>query len=175
MLFFATVDFIRPGATPEIGTNQLAGFIISTIILLAGIHTKRSHRAKIWFGVLLLIYLTGILYMGLKPSYQYLHCSGELLTTSSPPVFDFIINILGFVPFAYLAMCYRLASYRINHIAITILFVLTSGIGISLFIELVQYQIPGRTSSMMDLLANTTGTTLGIAYSLMEQKLARHK
>ena len=175
MLFFASVDFIRPGAALQIGTNQLAGFVISTIIVLAGMHTKRTSRSKTLFGVLLIIYLTGILYMGLKPSGQSLQYPKGFLITSSPPVFDFIINILGFIPFAYLSMSYLSTAKRVNHIAISALIALTSGIGISLFIEIVQYHIPGRTSSMMDLIANTAGTSIGIAYSLLEKKLAKNQ
>jgi VanZ family protein len=173
MLFFATVDFIRPGAAPHVGTNQLAGFVISTIIVLAGMHTTRSPHAKTWFGTLLIIYLIGILYMGLKPSDHYFQLPREFLITSRPPVYDFIINILGFIPFAYLSMTYLFAAKRVNHIAIPALIALASGIGVSLFMELVQYQIPGRTSSMMDLIANTTGTSIGIAYTLVEKRLTK--
>jgi hypothetical protein len=173
MLFFASVDFIRPGAALHIGTDQLAGLVISTIIVFTGMHPKRAPSAKSLFGVLLIIYLAGILYMGLKPSGHSFKHSKEFLITSSPPIFDFTINILGFIPFAHLSICYLSTAKRATHITISALIALVSGIGISLFIELVQYHIPGRTSSMMDLIANTAGTSIGVAYSLLEKKFEK--
>lgn len=175
MLFFATVDFIRPGGTLQFGTNQLAGFVISTIIVLAGMHSIQSPRAKTWFGALLLLYLAGILYMGLRPSGQLVQFPKELLITSSPPVDDFIINIMGFIPFAYLSMTCQFAGRRVNRTVIPALIALTVGVGVSLFIELFQYNIPGRTSSLMDLIANTAGTLIGITHFLLEKKLAAYR
>lgn len=175
MLFFAAVDLLRDGAEPQFGMNQLAGFVISTIIVLTGMHTTRSPRAKTWFGTLLLIYITGILYMGLKTSGHHLHSAKELLITSSPPVYDFIINILGFTPFAYLYMAYQFAGKRVAHTVMPALIAISAGMGLSLFMELVQYYIPGRTSSLMDLIANTAGTLIGIAYFLLVQRLADYR
>jgi VanZ family protein len=175
MLFFASADFTRPNGTPQFGTNQLAGFVISTIIVLAGMHTSQSPRAKTWFGALCLVYLAGILFMGLKPSGHPLHFPKQLLITSRPPVYDFIINILGFIPFAYLCMAYLFAGKRACRIAMTAAIALSAGMGTSLFMELVQYYIPGRTSSLMDLIANTAGTSIGIAYFLLEKRVANHR
>ena len=175
MLFFAAFDFIRPGRGLHFGTDQLAGFVISTIIVLAAMHTARSPRAKTWFGVLLLIYLAGILFMGLKPSSYHLEYPRKFLITSRPPVYDFIINILGFIPFAYLLMAYRFAAKQVGGIVIAAQRALTAGMGTSLFIELVQYYIPGRTSSLMDLIANTAGTLIGIAYFLLEKRLRQYR
>jgi VanZ family protein len=50
---------------------------------------------------------------------------------------------------------------------VALLIVLGSGTAISLFIELAQYYIPGRTSSLIDLTTNAVGTMIGILYFLL--------
>lgn len=177
LLFFSTVDFVRPGV-PRLGTDQLAGLVISGIIVLASLHNTRSPYAKTWFGTLALLYLSGIFYMGLKPSGEFYypvhfhHHFEQLLMISRPPIKDFIINILGFCPFAYLLMAYLVARKQVIHWSLPICLVLSAGIGASLFIEIVQYYIPGRTSSMMDLMANAAGTVVGITFFVVEKKLS---
>jgi VanZ family protein len=174
MLFFSTVDFVRPGV-PKFGTNQLAGFVISTIIVLAGVHNTTSQRAKTRFGALLLLYLAGILFMGLKPSGHFSHpiffhnYYSNILIIAKPPIKDFIINILGFCPFAYLFMAYLVAGKQAIRWIMPVCLVLLAGVGASLCIEIVQFYIPGRTSSMMDLIANTAGTMIGITYFIVEK------
>jgi VanZ family protein len=177
MLFFTTIDFIRHG-TGKFGSYQLAGFVISAIIILAAMHNTQSSHAKNWFGALLLIYIAGILFMGLKPpnASLYFHHfprhSTHFLIIRRPPIGDFIINILGFCPFAYLFMAYLFSGKGVTRIATPVGLVLSAGIGVSLFIESIQYYIPGRTSSTMDLIANAVGTLIGIAYFIVERKLA---
>jgi len=60
---------------------------------------------------------------------------------------------------------------RINTAAAAL--VATSGLGISLFIEIMQYYfITGRSSSLYDLLANGLGAIGGIGYYLLERRLS---
>ena len=177
LLFFSTVDFVRPGV-PRFGTDQLAGLVISVVIVLASLHSTRSPYAKTWFGTLALLYLTGIFFMGLKPSGEHYypihfhHYFEHLLMIKRPSIKDFIINILGFCPFAYLFMAYLVARKQVIHWILPICLVLSAGIGASLCIEIVQYYIPGRTSSMMDLIANAAGTMIGITFFIVEKKLS---
>lgn len=174
LLFFSTVDFVRPGAA-RFGTNQLAGLVISIIIVLASLYNTTSPYAKTWFGTLVLLYLTGIFFMGLKPPGAFYypnhfhHDLEHLFVISKPPIKDFIINILGFCPFAYLFMAYLVARKQVIHWILPICLVLSAGIGASLFIEIVQCYIPGRTSSMMDLIANAAGTMIGITFFIIEK------
>lgn len=179
MLFFTLYDFVRPGKL-HFGSYKLAGLVISTIITLAGIYNIKKYNTKspsagVWFGALLFVYFAGMLFLGLKPSGHFFHYPRQLLITSRPPIKDFIINILGFVPFAYLLMAFQFSGKKPAQPAITALTVLAAGICFSLFIELVQYYIPGRTSSLMDLIGNTAGTAMGIVYFLIEKKFAAYR
>jgi VanZ family protein len=167
IFFFAADDFMHHGISPHIGTRQLAGLVVSAIIVLSGLRTTTSSHAKSWFGSLLLIYLAGLLFMGLKPSGYILHYHRGLLAASGLSAIDCIVNILGFVPYAYLHMAYLFSRERIGRTAVALLIVLGSGTAISLFIELAQYYIPGRTSSLIDLATNAVGTLIGILYFLM--------
>jgi hypothetical protein len=53
MIFSLAFDFFRAGV-PNFGINQLAGFVVSTIIALAGLRKIELLRAKIWDGLLLM-------------------------------------------------------------------------------------------------------------------------
>jgi VanZ family protein len=171
MLFFTVIDVIRRGP-PNFGSNQLAGFVVSTIIVLACLRKTTSAHAKSWFGILLLFYIAGMLYMGLKPSSHYYHWTRQFLVLSRPPIGDFIVNILGFFPFAYIFMSYLLSGKRWIRTVMAAWLVLASGTGISLFIEIAQYYIPGRSSTIMDIVANTAGTMIGVAYFLIEKRIS---
>jgi len=73
---------------------------------------------------------------------------------------DVLINILGFVPLGFF-LCLLLAR-RTQLVVPAIAAVATlGGAAVSLFIELVQSQIPVRTSSAADLMSNALGTFLG--------------
>jgi hypothetical protein len=74
---------------------------------------------------------------------------------------DIFINIIGFVPFGFIfpAFLFRatsLAGYRIYIITVLL------GSGMSLVIELIQVNLPIRSSSLTDLLCNVAGTTIGV-------------
>lgn len=72
---------------------------------------------------------------------------------------DFIINIVGFIPFGFFAATY-LSSVRHMQRAAAISVVL--GFLISLIIETLQAFLPTRDSGMNDLITNTLGTVLGV-------------
>jgi VanZ family protein len=52
------------------------------------------------------------------------------------------------------------------------LLAVAAGTGTSLILESVQFYIPGRISSLFDLIANGMGTCLGVAYFLVEKKFS---
>jgi glycopeptide antibiotics resistance protein len=85
-----------------------------------------------------------------------------------PDYLDIIVNVLGFVPFGFFFFLHSQRS-RPTQAAINILLVLLAGAAISLTIEVVQAWLPNRTSSVMDLLTNTTGALLGAALALTIQ------
>jgi VanZ family protein len=174
MILSAVLDFIRPGKI-EIGMTQLAGFIVSTVVALAGLHKSTFPRAKAWAGILLLIYLAGILFMGLRPMTFKYDTMKAFLTASTLPMDDFIINIVGFIPFGYLILLYMFSGKRPGRAGGVFLkfgLALAVGIGTSLAIETVQFYIPGRTSSLYDLIANGAGTFIGVVYFALEEKLS---
>ena len=173
MIFSITFDFFK-ASVPNFGTNQLAGFVISTIITLAGLRNIELLRAKIWDGLLLLIYLAGILFMGLRSENHGLNRSNGMLQNLSFSFSDVTINILGFIPLSYLMMSYFLSSDRIQKKIPVICLTIAACIGISLLIELSQYYLPGRSSSLSDLLFNGIGSFGGIIYYLLEERLSRN-
>ena len=162
ILFFSTVDFIHLGA-PGLGMDQLAGIVISAIVVLAASRHPASPRSRAWFGGLLLLYVAGLMVMGLTPRGHLFFGAHRLLSLDHPQWGDFTINVLGFGPFAYLFMGYLYARGKPGRIRGYATWVVVFGFGLSLFIEILQYDLPGRTSSLTDVVANTIGTALGVA------------
>jgi len=78
----------------------------------------------------------------------------------SSPAEDIVVNILGFVPFGFLAALWLVPARGPMRLRSFLLAVLM-GTLISLAIEVTQAFIPARDSNMVDLLCNTAGTVLG--------------
>ena len=173
MIFAVTFDFFK-ASVPNFGINQLAGFVVSAIIALAGLRKIALLRARIWDGLLFLVYLAGILFMGLRSTNQGLNRSSGMLQVLNFSFSDVAINILGFIPLGYLMMSYFLSSDRIQKKIPVICLTIATCIGISLLIELSQYYLPGRSSSLLDLLFNGLGAFGGIIYYLLEKRLSRN-
>ena len=169
MIFAGTIDFFKASA-PNFGINQLAGFVISTIIALAALRKIAVLKARIWDGLLLLVYLAGILFMGLRPDTHVLIKSSGMLHYVGFSFFEVAKNILGFIPLGYLMMSYLLSSDRKQKMVPVIWLSIIACISISLIIELSQYYIPGRYSSLSDLLYNGLGAFGGIIYYLLEKR-----
>ena len=81
---------------------------------------------------------------------------------------DVTINIVGFVPLGYLMMSYFLSRDRTPTKIPLIGLTVTACIAVSLLIELSQYYLPGRTSSLVDLICNGLGAIAGIFVCLFE-------
>jgi VanZ like family len=169
MILSAAHDFIRPGRL-DFGMTQLAGFVICTIVALSGLHKTAYPKAKAWGGALLLIYLAGILVMGLMPSIHKYPVIRKFFIVSRLPIRDFCINIAGFIPFGYLAVSYLFSAKRRASGPLLVGLAVAAGVGISLLIETAQYYIPGRTSSLYDLIANGAGTCIGVIYFMLEKR-----
>jgi glycopeptide antibiotics resistance protein len=75
-------------------------------------------------------------------------------------VVDSVVNILGFVPFGFL-FCAYIQDIQHHSAARGILCAVIVGALTSLGIELLQIFLPSRDSSLLDLLNNTLGMTLG--------------
>ena len=165
LIFFATADLLQ-GHKMSVGLRQLAGLTISAIIILAGISNHLPWERKTVTSVLFLLYLGGILFMGLYPQAASVHRPGVLLGWGYS-YGDVIINVLGFVPLGFLAMG-LLAEMRRTGFWQSLGSVVAFCLCVSLAIELVQYFLPGRSSSMVDLLTNTLGALVGATLSAWE-------
>ena len=170
LVFFAGFDVLRDQPV-NIGLEQFAGITISVIIILAGIYDWMPWQKKFTVGILFVLYLGGILFMGLRSGSPHAHHAPELLGLGSFARGDFIINTLGFVPLGFLAMAFLTEVRSIDHwhnIAWTLAFCLA----VSLIIEILQYFLPGRTSSLYDVTANAMGSLLGGVLENIENRRA---
>lgn len=77
---------------------------------------------------------------------------------------DIVINVLGFIPFGFCFFLYRQPPGGARWLP-DALNVVVAGVVISLTIETIQVWLPGRASSMTDLLCNTAGTLLGALFA----------
>ena len=73
---------------------------------------------------------------------------------------DVAINIVGFIPFGFFLSWYL--SVRGVKRRNVLLFIMVLGSGTSLFIEVVQSYLPERSSQLIDVITNTSGTAIGI-------------
>lgn len=165
LIFFACIDLLK-GHTLSFGLSQLAGLAISAVIIVAGIAHRLPWKKKTVTGVLFLLYLGGILFMGLYSHAASVHRSGVLLGWAYSRG-DVIINVLGFIPLGFLAMS-LLAEMRRTAFWQSLGWVVAFCLYVSLSIEIVQYFLPGRSSSMVDLLTNTLGALVGATLSAWE-------
>ncbi len=172
MLVSAFADLMGAGQ-PGFGMRQLSGFVIGGLVAAAGLVRVLFPGTRILVRLFAGMYVSGMLYVGLRPN--PLNCSQDkiLLDVSRFFQYDFAINTMGFIPLGYLLMLSfgnRQKDLRANLCKRALV---AAGVGgmISLFLEFSQYfLIAGRDSNLMDLIANTLGTLLGIAiYLLVEQ------
>jgi glycopeptide antibiotics resistance protein len=168
-IFYDRVGFGKPG----VGMLQLSGLIIGAIIAAAGL-VRILFPYSIWLLRLLAgIYVTGILYFGLKPDPGNYSRLKVFMNSSRFFWCDAAINTVGFIPLGYLLML----SYRNRHkdrrVNLMTRVIIVAGVGvlISLFLETAQYCfIPGRLSSLYDWIFNSLGNLAGIAlYILVDE------
>jgi hypothetical protein len=79
---------------------------------------------------------------------------------------DFVINLVGFMPFGFI-LTITMAGLKGKPQRYSVLWAVGVGFLLSLFIEVTQAWLPSRTSSMIDLGLNTTGTWLGAVSAKM--------
>jgi VanZ family protein len=163
--------WLRAGR-PVFGMTQAAGLVISTFLALQGMQGVAFPKIRVHVVFLLLVYLSGVLFMGLRPLQQELSATRGFLVFAFLPRRDFIINIVGFIPFGYLLVLSFVSGRGKDGLLAMSLLAVVAGTGTSLFMEIVQYCIPGRTSSLFDLIANGLGTFIGVAYFLVEKLLS---
>lgn len=171
IIFTVASGWLRAGR-PVFGMTQAAGLVISTFVALQSMQGISFPKIRVRVGFLLLVYLCGVLFMGLRPLQSHLAATRSFLVFAFLPRRDFIINIVGFIPFGYLIVLYLVSGKAKGGLLSMALLAVATGTGISLLLEITQYYIPGRTSSLFDLIANGMGTCLGVAYFLVEKKFS---
>ena len=100
---------------------------------------------------------------------SFLARSGPLLPWGSGISDDVVVNILAFIPLGFLSFL-AIRSVSSSWFKRS-LFVLASGLSLSLFAESLQYFSPNRTSSLNDVINNGIGTALGVAVAGLYSRL----
>ena len=169
ILLSLTFDLFHDGAS-HFGMRQFAGFVISSIVVLAGLNKLFSLRSKAFNFLLFGAYFAGILFMGLRPRYHRTVGHNGILESTGYGTFDFIINLIGFIPLSYLMMLSIFALNRTLKRASASILVFASCMCITLFLEILQYFIPGRSSQFFDVITNGIGALIGITFYLFEYR-----
>lgn len=172
MILSAAFDLIK-GTTLDFGITQFAGFVVSAIIAIAGLHKIGVLGSKIWKRLLVIVYMAGILVMGLRPTGHYLNKKYAMFQDLGLSFTDVAINIVGFAPLGYFIMSWLLSIDRLHKKPLTVLLSIVICTSISLLIEASQFYIPGRASSASDVFFNGLGALGGIIFCLFEKKLSR--
>ncbi len=102
----------------------------------------------------------------------FLEASVEKLKTDNGFIWDFIINLLGFIPFGFIfsALLFRIrGKFPVYFILIAV----CAGFLLSLSIESLQAWLPSRSSDAFDLILNTTGALFGSVIFMLAGIVAR--
>jgi hypothetical protein len=89
-----------------------------------------------------------------------------------PFIFDFIINLFGFIPLGIMFTLYLRQIFGIYGKKLFIITMIFGGM-ISLIIELLQVLMPQRSSSLLDLVLNISGLCVGICMVRLALMLKR--
>ena len=166
MLLVIAADALHIGS-PGIGLRQLSIVVVGGVVSLSGLRKLLFPSQTKLDGVLLAAYFLGLLFMGIEPqSFEVSTRRYFLILGAVSLNTDSIINVVGFLPFGYLLVSYLLDTKplkKISAVAVTVLV----GTSISLSLEMIQYFIPGRTSSLSDWILNSIGTFLGVCFYLV--------
>ena len=87
----------------------------------------------------------------------------ELTPSQAYQPLEFLANVALFIPFGVLWM---LVAPRLHPLA-----VIGAGFATSALIEVVQLALPSRFSTLSDVIANTLGTTMGVALVMLARRV----
>ena len=85
---------------------------------------------------------------------------------------DVLLNLVGFIPFGFF-LCWQLQLSRPQAVWRSVLIATTCCVSLSLVIETAQIWLPGRNSSLLDLLLNSFGALLGIGLFEIVKRVRR--
>lgn len=163
LIFFTSLllDFFHRGS-PNIGFEQISGMVIGIFIIQIGLRRLLLPDESKWDWGIFGFYLSGLLFVGLRPSDASIPNHALLLGMNTLSMRDSVVNIGGFIPLGFLSMA--ALTHNKGHKKTLVYFTITSTLGLtaSLMIETLQYfWVPGRYSSTYDLITNVTGTIIG--------------
>ena len=162
-------QLLPPGIVP------VAGIVISLLLVLSNLwHLVPERLKRPYTWAILLVYTVGILVMGLRPKGSYDFAPIGVLPVLEVYVssaYDVTMNVVGFIPLGFLTFLACSMSGRFRGDVLRFLAATATCVLISLFIELAQHVIVSRSSSLVDLLTNTSGGLIGAAYGLLHVRL----
>ena len=131
--------------------------------------TRRPARSRyrVVATVLLAVYLLALTLIAFWPQHvdrgagPFLGAIRRVLPWATYDRVEFASNVLLFVPLGLLLMLSVGYAWK----------VLLTGFAATVAIELVQALLPDRTSSVLDVIANTSGTVLGIVLAVIGVEL----
>ena len=161
----------------QVRLAALAGIVISSVLILSNVWPRTSARTRLrYFVALLLVYTAGVLVMGLRQrDHWHDRRSGPaaLLVLENPSWYDGAINVIGFIPLGFLLGVVseerRWFAGRLQRV----LWPFLSCAALSLAIEVTQYFLRGRSSSLIDVGTNAAGALAGVVYALIFVRLWR--
>ena len=166
MLLGVAADSLHFGSH-GFGLRQLSVVVVGGIVMLSGLRKLFFPSQTELDGVFLATYFLGLLFIGTEPRSFEISAKNHFLTVGAVSLNkDFVLNLLGFLPFGYLMVSYLLDNSRLRKMS-AVAVTLVAGTGISLSLEMIQYFIPGRASSLSDWLLNSLGTFLGVCFYLL--------
>jgi hypothetical protein len=169
MFVSACFDFLHAGAKHNFGIFQLAGFVVAAFVAIIGLRGRVLSQRRLWDGLLLSAYLAGIFYMGFRfQSLGKVHNYGMLLSFTPK---DAVINLTGFIPLGYLMTSFLSAGSQRHKDSRPIILSVVLCVSVSFVIEFVQFYLPGRVSSIVDLSMNTMGALIGVVFFLVEKRV----
>jgi len=147
-------------STSGFGFLQESMLVISGIISAFGLRRFVIPEKNKWDWLLVVIYLSGLLFAGLQPNPELILDYNVFLDFKRFNLQDFYVNIIGFAPFGFLLMAALSISIKASR-AVILTIILAALV--STLIEYLQYCcIPGRYSSGYDLLSNVAAVVLGV-------------
>jgi VanZ family protein len=149
---------------PVIGIVVGAALVLSSLI-----HRLDAAKHRLYYLILLGLYISGVLFIGLRPRSSgrwYLPRPSELLTLEYPSTWDTLINIIGFIPLGFLFVITLSYIKGFAGIWKQVLLAVSLSTAVSLLIETGQHLLAaGRSSSLTDVITNTVGAVIGAVYA----------
>ena len=174
LVFFGIHPFVNGYMWGE-RLTQIAGLVISILLVLAGLRAiVPESKRRLYYLLLSVVYLAGILAMGFRPKPGNYMAEGErsvFLGVSDLFAYDVVMNVIGFIPLGFLLIVAVLERHLPLKPTLVFPFCVLFCFCVSFIIESFQVYAVGRSSSLVDLATNTIGAVVGCGYGLLYKKM----